>query len=107
MVAFEFAEKYYAQLLTHEPGTIQFTDIDDEIYVDFRSLFIDLDISNINEELSFKSAEMKEIWRPFIMKYEKKGTNHINNNFKYMIIILELYYVIELVKIMGLIMRFL
>lgn len=44
--------------------------MDDMIYADFRESFPDFPVDKVDEEL-LKSKEAKELWRPWIMKYEK------------------------------------
>ncbi|OMJ24775.1 Protein PBDC1 [Smittium culicis] len=70
--AMTHAEAYWG-LLQAKPGNeIKLTRVDDEIYKEFRELFPDMNIEFLNEVEDFKSPAMKEKWRNFITKYEKK-----------------------------------
>lgn len=72
--AFKRAEVYMKMLKTLPHANLRLTQHDDELYTKFRALFPDLDIVNLNED-TFKSAEAKTIWRPFLMSFEGKLTD--------------------------------
>lgn len=50
---------------------MKFSKFDDEIYADFRESFPDYNVRVIDPE-TLKSPEAKELWRPWINKYEKR-----------------------------------
>jgi hypothetical protein len=67
VVAFEFAQEYYYLLTTTNPKKLMFTSLDDQIYVEFRSLFTEMDVTSLNVD-DFKND--KEKWRAFINQHE-------------------------------------
>eukprot|EP00003_Mantamonas_plastica_P029890 TRINITY_DN7195_c0_g1_i1.p1 TRINITY_DN7195_c0_g1~~TRINITY_DN7195_c0_g1_i1.p1 ORF type:complete len:166 (-),score=70.31 TRINITY_DN7195_c0_g1_i1:16-513(-) len=69
--AFKHAEVYWS-LLEAFPSTqeLRLTKNDDIIYEAFRETFPELSVDVIDED-AIKSKEGKELWRPFLMQFEK------------------------------------
>ncbi|XP_053321509.1 protein PBDC1 [Spea bombifrons] len=70
MKAYQHAEVYFNLISSVDPRILKLTKTDDLIYKTFREDFPDLRIDKIDAE-ELKSAEAKERWRPFCMKFEK------------------------------------
>jgi hypothetical protein len=70
--AVEHMETFSKLLELRRGKELRLTGIDDEIYKHFRETFPDLDVSKELNEDEMKSKGGKEIWRKFMMAYEKK-----------------------------------
>ena len=63
----------YWSILEKMPGSkLRLTKLDDEIYEHFRRDFPEYDAARTLDEEKMKSKEGKEMWRNFMMQYEKK-----------------------------------
>ncbi|XP_062570732.1 protein PBDC1-like [Saccostrea cucullata] len=71
MKSYHHAETYFNLISSVDPTVLKLTQIDDEIYTEFRKEFPDFKIDVIREE-DLKSPEAKEKWRPFINSFEKR-----------------------------------
>lgn len=67
--AFKHAEVYFNLLSSVDPKLLRLTPQDDVIYKEFRSKFPDLKVDLIKED-EIKSADGKEMWRPFCEQYK-------------------------------------
>ncbi|KAI3657956.1 hypothetical protein MP638_002988 [Amoeboaphelidium occidentale] len=71
VVSLDYALTYLDLLIKFGPERMKFSKFDDEIYADFRESFPDYNVRVIDPE-TLKSPEAKELWRPWINKYEKR-----------------------------------
>ncbi|PVU90329.1 hypothetical protein BB561_004917 [Smittium simulii] len=74
--AMTHAEVYMGILKAKPAKNIKLTQMDEDIYVDFRTEFPTLNIKNLNELEDFKSEAAKKKWRDFVAKYENYITDY-------------------------------
>ncbi|RIA97338.1 putative polysaccharide biosynthesis protein [Glomus cerebriforme] len=73
--ATQYAETYFNLISSTDGKSLRLTPIDKEIYQDFQNTFPNFSLIEINET-EMKSTEGKEIWRNWIMKYEKRVNDY-------------------------------
>ncbi|EXX61440.1 uncharacterized protein OCT59_026423 [Rhizophagus irregularis] len=73
--ATQYAETYFRLISSIDGKSLRLTPIDDEIYQDFQNTFPNFSLIEIDEE-EMKSTNGKEIWRNWIMKYEKRVSDY-------------------------------
>ncbi|KAJ7305332.1 hypothetical protein JRQ81_011252 [Phrynocephalus forsythii] len=67
--AYQHAEVYFNLISSVDPKFLKLTQVDDQIYAEFRKAFQDLAIDVLDPE-DLKSEPAKEKWRPFCMKFD-------------------------------------
>ncbi|KAL6041884.1 hypothetical protein STEG23_026722 [Scotinomys teguina] len=67
--AMQHAEVYYKLISSVDPRFLKLTQVDDQIYSDFRENFEKLRVDVLDPE-ELKSESAKEKWRPFCLKFE-------------------------------------
>ncbi|RIB17650.1 hypothetical protein C2G38_1968392 [Gigaspora rosea] len=73
--AMHHAETYFKLISSVDGKSLRLTSIDDEIYEDFKKTFPDFSIVDVDEN-GMKTPEAKNIWREWIMKYEKSVNDY-------------------------------
>ncbi|KAF0449733.1 DUF757-domain-containing protein [Gigaspora margarita] len=73
--AMHHAETYFKLISSVDGKSLRLTSIDDEIYEDFMKTFPDFSIVDVDEN-GMKTPEAKNIWREWIMKYEKSVNDY-------------------------------
>ncbi|XP_059106467.1 protein PBDC1 isoform X2 [Peromyscus eremicus] len=67
--AMQHAEVYYKLISSVDPQFLKLTQVDDQIYSEFRENFEKLRVDVLDPE-ELKSESAKEKWRPFCLKFE-------------------------------------
>ncbi|CAG8522864.1 6555_t:CDS:2, partial [Cetraspora pellucida] len=73
--AMHHAETYFKLISSVDGKSLRLTSIDDEIYEDFMKTFPDFSIAEVDED-AMKMPEAKNIWREWMMKYEKRVNDY-------------------------------
>lgn len=71
-LAVQHLTTYWSILEKVKGSTLRLTKIDDEIYEHLKTVFPDFNAAETVDEDKMKSKAGKELWRPFMMAYEKK-----------------------------------
>jgi len=72
IAAYDYSRAFMNLITTlKDHKSIKLTNIDDDIYLDFRDTFPDMKV-NVFSEDEMKSEESKLKWRPFMLRYEKR-----------------------------------